>query len=156
MNGYTGKLLEEEILGCCLWVWDGYLSFRESVKKVKAFQPWDPTDPRPRAANDFHFFVSEALEVECSELGFFTSVGTPLDRYHGVDAFFEYNGRVATVDLTSNGKKDEYKADLIVHEEDIYQEDGNVNQERLQELASLVAGLLKKEPRRLVAQRESQ
>ena len=64
------------------------------------------------------------LEREVSEriggsVNFFTAVGTPLDRFHGIDGFFEFCGVVATIDLTLNPHKDSGKADMVVHRDDL-------------------------------------
>lgn len=45
---------------------------------------------------------------------FYTAVGTPLDVYHGVDAFFEQGGRIATVDVSLR-EKEMGKADVLLH-----------------------------------------
>jgi hypothetical protein len=115
MNGYTGKLLEEEILGRCLHVGESYLSYRKSMEAVKNSQPWDTSDPDTRVASDLHAHVAIALGLEdWTQLQLFTAVGSSLDRFHRVDAFFEFNGHVVTFDLTMNPHKDEYHADLIL------------------------------------------
>ncbi len=147
MNTYTGRLFESEVLGCCLWSWRGagYLSYDRCVREVMCHQPADPTDPENRAANDLHFFVADALgEEDLSQLQLHTAVGSPLDRYHSVDGFFFWNGAVVTIDLTCNGKKEVYRADFVLHEEELYTEDGQVNQEALERRASSIAHLLKR------------
>src|SRR3990167_10601589 len=118
-SGYTGRLFEEEVLLRCHFSWKGYVPFRESVRLVEANQPWDPADPSTRGASDLHTQVAMALELEdWGELRLFSALKTPLDVFHGIDAFFEWRGRVVTLDLTSNQKKDEYKADLMIRPED--------------------------------------
>ena len=118
-DGYTGRLFEEEVLLRCHFAWKGYVPFRQSVRLVEANQPWDPTDPSTRGASDLHTQVAMALELEdWSELRLFSALRTPLDVFHGIDAFFEWKGRVVTLDLTCNRKKDGYKADLMIRPED--------------------------------------
>ncbi len=143
MNAYTGRLFEEEVVRRCLWVCADYVPFRKAMAMVKRFQPWDPTDPSSPAVNDFHALVCLELGVEdYSVVKFYTAVGSPLDRFHGIDSFIEWNGVVVTFDLTINSKKDEYKADIILHEEDIYTVDGRINRVRLQEVARDTVQLL--------------
>ncbi len=147
MDGYTGRIFEEEILGACLWSWRGagYLSYSRCVREVMRHQPADPADPKNRAANDLHFLVAEALgEEDCSQLGLYTAVGSPLDRFHSVDGFFLWNRAVVTVDLTCNGKKETYRADFIIHKDEVYTGDGQINRERLERRASSIAHLLKR------------
>ena len=144
MNGYTGRLFEEEVLGRCGGSWDGtsYLSYRESMRFVVEHQKWNPTDPEPQRANDVHALVAMAMDIEdWSELGFFTAVGSQLDRFHGIDAFFVFEGRVVTIDVTLNPHKDEHKADFIVYEQDLE------SHQALNELAKRVADVLECERR---------
>ncbi len=143
MYCYTGRLFEEEVVGRCLWNCADYVPFRKAMTIVKNFQPWDPTDPSSPVMNDFHALLCEALGLEdYSLIGIYTAVGSPLDLFHGIDVFVEWNNVFVTIDLTINSKKDEYKADIILHEEDVYTEDGRVNRARLQEVAHYTALLL--------------
>ena len=76
------------------------------------------SDPVPRFAADLFATVAERLCPEdYSKLKLYGAVNTPFDLFHGVDAFFEYEGRIVTLDLTLNEKKDEYKADFIINPE---------------------------------------
>lgn len=67
-EGYTGKLLEEEIFGRWGGPWDGetFLKFRDSVEYAKNNQPpgWRPLDPAPRFAGDLFAIVAEKLGLE--------------------------------------------------------------------------------------------
>lgn len=115
MDGYTGKLLEEEILGHCLHIGEGYLSYQKSMKAVKNSQPGDPSDPKSRVAGDLFSHVAIALELEdWKQLKLYTAIGSSLDHFHSVDAFFEFKGHVVTFDLTMETSKDEYGADFIL------------------------------------------
>lgn len=113
----TGTEVEEEVVGRALVSWNGqYVPFHQSLRLVKAHQPWEPTDPEPRFASDLHATVAEALKLEnYNELEFYTAVGSPLDFYHGVDCFFCFKGMIVTIDLTIDSSKQEAKADLVVN-----------------------------------------
>jgi len=50
---------------------------------------------------------------EWSEVALYTAVGSPLDRFHGIDAFFEFHGTIVSIDLTV-GRKGSHKADLVI------------------------------------------
>lgn len=121
-EGYTGGLLEEEVFGRCRGDWDGetYLSFRDSLEYAKNNQPvgWRVSDPASRFAGDLFSLVALKLGLDdWSELKLYGAVGTPLDIFHGVDGFFEYNGEIFTIDLTLNQHKDSYKADIVINPE---------------------------------------
>ncbi|MDD4931508.1 MAG: hypothetical protein PHG66_05195 [Candidatus Colwellbacteria bacterium] len=124
-DGYTGKLLELEYLGYCKDVlgnreFIAYMPFKDSVRNAMQRQPWeDPSDPAPRFASDLHCLLAEELGLDdYHDLEFYTSVGTSLDLYHGVDAFFRLKRgntwMMVTMDLTMNPEKVEYKADVVV------------------------------------------
>lgn len=117
-DGYTGGSFEYELFGYCGVSWQdtGYLSYEESMKIVKSSQPWNPMDPKCRLANNFHYAVTQALGLEdCSELKFYTAVGSALDRYHGIDCLFEFHGIVVTIDVTINRYKNNCRADVLVN-----------------------------------------
>ena len=121
-TGYTGRLFEEEVLAICLFRWNEaqpYISFEKSLRLVQMCQPWDPSDPSTRAGNDLHCQVALALGLEdWGELQFFSALGSPLDRFHGIDGFFQWRGTVVSIDLTIDPQKVKYKADIVVHESD--------------------------------------
>jgi hypothetical protein len=95
-----------------------YLPFWKAVELVKKLQPSDPTNPAKGFLKDLRLEVIDTLLNFSSEkikenpkiknfqvnLGsdedrvkIFTAVGSPLDIYHGVDGFIEFEGK--------NGKK---------------------------------------------------
>lgn len=111
-DGYTGHLFEKEILGTCLVAHRGYMRWQDAAEMVRKNQPRMKTR------------VAERLEGEVSRqfgkrVTLFTAVGSTLDCMHGVDGFFEFEGAVVTIDLTTNPHKDSTKADLLVHQDDI-------------------------------------
>lgn len=121
-GGYTGHLMESETLGelSHLERENFYVPFRRAMAWVEEHQPFDPTDPGPRFANDVHALVAEKLGIEdLNEVKFFTAVGSPLDHFHGIDGFFRIKTRgkefVVTLDVTINpAKGKEYKADILI------------------------------------------
>lgn len=127
-SAYTGRLMEEEALGSPdrekIDVLNNpertYLTYRQAMEAVKKMQPFDPSDPDPPFANDLHTTVAERLGLaDYSQLGFFTALGSHLDFFHGVDAFFELRpekGRKieVTLDITKNPLKDVGRADVLI------------------------------------------
>jgi hypothetical protein len=125
-----GKLVESELLGETkkemvifnqLHETETYMKYNEAFNFAKKHQRGDPFNPKrffPKSIRDA-LKNEEALSIEDeSQLGFYTALNSPLDRYHGVDAFIEYrNGEktvVVTIDVTMNSSKDRYKADVIL------------------------------------------
>lgn len=130
---YTGGILEEELLGKIenenevgLKNLKEYIKYQQAIDLVKKIQPADsdPSDPEPYFASDLFAGLAEDLEIEdYGQLRYYTAVGSRMDFFHGVDAFFEWeldDGRVirVTIDLTKNSEKDEYKADLVIQVND--------------------------------------
>jgi hypothetical protein len=137
LSGYTGTLFEDEFIPLCGWkaaaertTWlleklnDKEKGEREKAKEeaykiAKENQPdgWNPSDPNYKMANNLHALVAEALGLDdYSELKLYTSRGTTLDKYCGVDAFFEYKCVRHTLDLTLNGyKQNGHKANTILY-----------------------------------------
>jgi len=124
---YTGKLAEYELLGEVLKKPEEtleYIPYRDAIEAIKKKQPWkDPTNPEKKFPNDLHKKIAAKLcPTNYKRLRFYTAVGSELDRFHGVDAFFELDfvesEKIKTIrvtfDLTINPKKEEYKADELV------------------------------------------
>lgn len=132
-EAYSGGLLEHELFGAnrhekiARGERPSYYSYNQSVEEVEKIQIGDPSDPEAKFANDLHATIAEKLGLEdYTKLSFYNALGTSLDYYHGVDAFFKYkdkegNTHRITLDLTKNPNKDDYKADVIlyVNEDDL-------------------------------------
>ena len=104
----------------------GYLSYEDAVRLVKEGTEQDPENPSADFANDLRIELLDKLESEFGTGGavrVFATNGTPLDIFHGVDAFIEYQlpdmprpARV-TVDVSINTSKGvDYKADFVIGE----------------------------------------
>ncbi|MDE2001292.1 MAG: hypothetical protein KGI60_01845 [Patescibacteria group bacterium] len=105
-----------------------YVRFKSALKLAKEYQPYDPTNPDKPFARDIRIALQDALgltaEEEMDRVKFYTAARSPLDLFHGVDAFVEYtdesgNTARATFDLTLNPNKMAYKSDIIISGEDI-------------------------------------
>ncbi len=161
---YTGKIAETEMLGKTereksLKI--SYLPYRSAMALVRQTQPgtsdsnykFGPSDPEPYFANDLHASIAELLELDnYDQLRYYTAVGSELDRYHGVDAFFDYfledpdHSVTITLDLTLNPHKEEYKADVVLQasEEDLDLKGNKKGYSRLvEESANKIANAIK-------------
>ncbi|MFZ2523396.1 MAG: hypothetical protein WAW92_03355 [Minisyncoccia bacterium] len=118
-TGYTGKISETELFGNLKFEKGKeqfeYIPRRAAFDAVREMQPFDPSDPGPDFANAVHALIFEKLEIDADELKYYTAVGSPLDVYHGIDAWFEYKGKIVTIDSTLRPDKDEHKADIVFH-----------------------------------------
>lgn len=102
----------------------GYLPYDRSIELAKKFQPGDPTNPRKDFYRELLIALQEKLGInpESGDLRAYTAVGTPLDKFHGVDAFVTLGrgGRELTVTMDATLRKEKleggWKADVMVGE----------------------------------------
>lgn len=127
---YGGKLIEHELLGDTkkekavfgeLHSIESYMKHREAVEFVKSHQRGDPFNPSRFFPKSLVDGIKKDQEIGLSpgdQIAFYTAINSPLDRYHGVDAFFELKVGtktvIVTIDVTTNPSKDRYKADVIL------------------------------------------
>lgn len=93
-----------------------YLNRREAFRFVREHQPEgsDPHDPKQDFAASVMAEVEKILGVSGKDqILFYTAVGSSLDRYQGIDGWYEYKGTIVTIDLTANPHKDSHKADIV-------------------------------------------
>jgi hypothetical protein len=90
---------------------DDYMPFRDAVEYVKKHQP--NALERSKIVRELRERVVALCDNIEMPVKFFTAVGTPLDTYHGIDAFFEQNGKIATIDISLKDKEG-HKADVLV------------------------------------------
>ncbi|MBP6858395.1 MAG: hypothetical protein KBC33_01020 [Candidatus Pacebacteria bacterium] len=117
-SGETGHIAEEEFLGTCRVSWDGkmYVSYRDAMNMARDNQADNPSAPRLAGARMLHKAVAHELGIsDSAELKLYSAVGTPLDRLHGVDAWFEFKGIVITIDVTMSEQKERAKANVVVN-----------------------------------------
>lgn len=71
----------------------GFVFYRDALSLAKKFQPGDPKNPERGFARDLRIEILDELgltdEKNMDRLEFYTAVGSPLDQWHGIDAFFE-------------------------------------------------------------------
>lgn len=125
-----GKLIESESFGEIntfryfedLPEIESYIKFSPALESVKKVQYGSPENPKRFLPRDIKQEIEKLLKQDISsdfKVYFYTAVGSHLDRWHGIDAFFEIieenkNSVIVTLDVTSNPNKDSYKADVII------------------------------------------
>jgi len=103
----------------------GYLPFNRAMDVIREYYPFDPTNPPKEFANDLRLEIIDKLgltDEQADDLKFYSAIGTPLDTFHGVDAWLEFPDPntsrpiFVTLDVTKQvGKLEEgHKADVIV------------------------------------------
>ncbi|MDE1974948.1 MAG: hypothetical protein KGI49_00315 [Patescibacteria group bacterium] len=130
LRGYTGRIFEREVLGECRIRARGYVSFRSALGAVFRNQPGSPYEPMGEAGH-FHGVVADSMKVRgfnSSRLKLYTAIGSALDRFHGIDGFFYFEGAIVTVDATMNPHKDVSRARVIVTAEDAFSQFGEYGQ----------------------------
>ena len=114
----SGRLFEATVLGkvqqgatCC----GRYKPWQEASWLVRGHQPREMRPTPARLLTEVQRLVGKLAAVR-----FCTAVGSTLDTFHSVDAFFEIPacGLVVTLDATLNSQKNSGKADLVLHAED--------------------------------------
>ncbi|HCU31255.1 MAG: hypothetical protein UX09_C0007G0003 [Candidatus Uhrbacteria bacterium GW2011_GWE2_45_35] len=111
----------------------GFVPYDQAVSLIREFYPGDPTNPEKDLTNDLMIELREEFGIDEDDglgdrMKFYSAIKTPLDFFHGVDGWFEFEnpgGRkvIISVDVTSNIKltleDEKNKADIIiVHTED--------------------------------------
>lgn len=140
-EGYTGRTFESDVLPSLQETWkqEGYFDEAKSYEWVRNNQPWNPSDPDNKIANELHFQVAQKLGLDdVNELKFYSAIGSPLDFFYGIDAFFEIGDSTFTLDLSINPHKEVAKADMVIHEKDLFDE------KSIEELATTISRYLKK------------
>jgi hypothetical protein len=118
---------------------DGYLPFAKALDFVKQHQP-GPLE-RSKTVKDLRSKIAELCMDTKTPVRFFTATGTPLDVYHGVDAFFEQGGRIATVDVSLR-EKEITKADVLLHASMDEEGKVSVSEEEMSYVAQRIADVL--------------
>ncbi|MBI2483185.1 hypothetical protein HYV74_03345 [Candidatus Uhrbacteria bacterium] len=136
---YTGRQFERDFVGSItqdrayqealqkVATPDGFVRFDAALRLVRAHQPWDPTNPDADLLRDLRLEIIDQLhlrEQDADRVRAYTAVGSPLDIFHGIDAFIEYqdqkteNVRRITLDLTLKEHKDadQRKANILIRE----------------------------------------
>lgn len=125
-----------------------YLRYRNAFRRVIRSMPKGKMfDPSGYVAQLYEA-VRLALTLEKGKLEFYPCVGSSLDRYHGIDAFFLLSGIPVTLDLTTfpaqkralhvEGRKLS-KADFIIHPDNFFDSEGRLSAKRIVKLALAIA-----------------
>lgn len=129
VNGMTGHLFEEEMLGKCNVSYRGTMRYETRETALATARKSQPQTKSPVG----RFLEKEVSQLLGRDVQYFTAVRTGLDFFHGVDAFFVFEGLVVTVDVTINPEKDACKAEVLAVAEEF------TSRENLRQLASRIA-----------------
>jgi len=88
-----------------------YLPFDKAINLVRDAQP-NPLS-RSRIVKELRKNIASLCHDKDNAVKFFTAIGTPLDVFHGVDAFFEQAHRRVTIDISLK-EKESHKADVLM------------------------------------------
>ncbi len=166
-RGYTGRMHETDLFGSLkidpnarkryeqlyerFKQPDGYVNYNRSMDLVRRSYPeGEEVNPDKEFAKDLRLEVLDIFEIpddQADSIRFFSAVGTPLDVFHGVDAWIEVSdpdqGRVE-VTLDASLKPDKvqegYKADVIVG--DIPDPSDPDYLKKVEEYAQIIADIL--------------
>jgi hypothetical protein len=121
----TGETVEKELFGRSHYESKtgehnpdySFVRPERAFEMLKHMQPFNPFEPTPDFASELQASVYDRLGLDASQVGFFTAIKSPLDRFHGVDGWLEINqpGRQSrvTIDITTNPDKERSGADII-------------------------------------------
>lgn len=138
---YSGKELEYDLFGAidtgnpeyqkalkAAAAENGYVRRWEAMDLVKKFQSQDPTNPQKDFLRELRNSLTEIFDLndekEMDRVRAYTAIGsprpTPLDVFHGIDAFITYSDKdgeyAVTFDASHRKKEEAVKADIIVGE----------------------------------------
>lgn len=113
-----------------------YISFDEALTWAKEHQP--NLESRSEIASELRRLVANLCVKKDEAVKFYTSVGTPLDLYYGIDAFMEQGNNRVTLDVSLRDK-DSFKADVLLKA--TIDEDGEVevSEEEINAVAGQIA-----------------
>jgi len=126
---------------------NNFIPFEKSMELAKKFQPFDPTHPNKPFARDIRISLLDLMinkgliaenEKDQDRVKFYTAVKTPLDIFHDIDAFIEFQDSdnkkyLITFDLTLNPNKLGYKSDIVVAD----LPDPNLDEDKIRYLAAI-------------------
>lgn len=126
VNVKAGQFFEQSVFKGCV---DGntdnireYMGYKESLDWVREHQPKkdykNPETLDSGQLSQLKSAVSSKLPNVDEVLKFYTAIGSSLDRFHGVDGFFELGDHIVTVDLTLDPDKVIAKADVVILADD--------------------------------------
>lgn len=138
----------------------GYVPFKQAVELAKKFQPGDPTNPKKDFLRELRIELIDKLGLESEKaadgLKVYTAVKTPLDAYHGADAFvtFSKGGKEIVITLDASLRQDKItgldksKADVLIGELPMPEEDEDAYLEAIGDIADKVARQIELKERR--------
>ncbi len=134
----------------------GYLPYKKALQLAIDCQASNPYNPDKPIASDLQASVVEALHkkgvlnslIDFDKVGYYSSLYTPLDYFHGVDGILiietDEGKIVVSLDVTINPHKSHAKADFVIQAGDM--PDAKLEKEKykkfIQELAEEIADII--------------
>lgn len=127
------------------------LDLKGWIELFKKYYPLKPQSPEKKWGKDIFDFTAKelGLDIEKPEgLSFYNATGSGLD-YRGIDCFFVFKNpetkkeAFITIDISGNPKKDEWKADKVLHEFPDWRFKEKEYIEEMEERAKEIAKVLK-------------
>lgn len=127
------------------------LNLKQWVELFKEEYPLNPQTPEKKWGKDIFDFTAQELDLDVEEpegLSFYSARGSGLD-FRGIDCFFVFKNPktkkegLFTIDLSKEEKKDEWKADKVLHEFPDWRSKQNEYIEKMEETAKEIAEVLK-------------
>lgn len=115
---YIGKIHEQLYLGTCRWKMDENIhhDWWTCVKEITKFRQQTGTFFTKQLTTQ----ISQILMTDKSRVVLYSCLRTPMDTFHGVDAFIVWwgsgrqeSGRIVTLDITLKNEK-EYRTDVLI------------------------------------------
>lgn len=123
------------------------LNLKGWIELFKKAYPLDSQSPEKKWGQDIFDFVAKELGLNIEEpegLSFYSARGSGLD-YRGIDCFFLFKNPetkkevIFSIDLTAEEKKDEWKADKVLHEFPDWRSKEDEYIEKMKETAKQIA-----------------
>ncbi|KKS36866.1 MAG: hypothetical protein A3G49_03860 [Candidatus Sungbacteria bacterium RIFCSPLOWO2_12_FULL_41_11] len=135
-----------------------FVFYRDALKLAKKFQPGDPGNPKRAFARDLRIEIIDLLglteEKDMDRIKFYTAIGTPLDKWHSIDGFFEIEQEhrppimitFDTTTLTAEQKQErgqKIKADILISDKELDISNEKTLPEKTTKLAKEIVNIFK-------------
>lgn len=126
MSEQEGLLFERRVFGCdsLAGIYDRKSALRYVKRRQRSFYKWSPSRPHTDLGRRLYSAVQRALrKPDVKHLKLYVALGSPLDWFFGVDAFFSVGDRVVTIDISIREKRiGRIRADVLITRDNLHDE----------------------------------